>query len=55
MKGMAFWKEFIDALAESNFRNPLWMNRVGHVNWNRLHRDVPHDVEIARGAMSGDD
>jgi hypothetical protein len=41
------WKAFAD-LATSNYHNPLWMNRVGILDWNKLRQDVETDIEIAR-------
>ena len=31
------------------YRNPLWTNRVGHVNWRDLFLHVLNDIKIAGG------
>jgi hypothetical protein len=42
-----YWNDYT-AQAASLYKNPLWTNRVGTVDWNALTRDVARDVEIAR-------
>jgi len=42
-----FWRSYTDA-AKAAYKNPLWTNRVGHVDWELLYQDVLHDIEIAR-------
>jgi hypothetical protein len=41
------WTEYTK-LAASKYKNPLWTNRVGYVDWNELNAEVAKDVEIAR-------
>jgi hypothetical protein len=42
------WRLYVStALAE--YKNPLWTNRVGYVNWREFMVDVLKDVEIAGG------
>ncbi len=36
------------ASARKAYRNPLWTNRVGIVDWDELDREVRKDVEIAQ-------
>jgi len=36
--------------ARAAYRNPLWTNRVGIVDWNELDAEARKDVEIARGS-----
>jgi len=55
-----FWKEFIDTLAKYRYwrlyvdsemvqyKNPMWTNRVGIVDWEKLYQEVLHDVETAK-------
>ncbi|HEU4653829.1 MAG TPA: hypothetical protein VFS47_07570, partial [Steroidobacteraceae bacterium] len=43
------WKRYT-TLAASKYRNPLWTNRVGRVDWNELNAEVARDIEIARAA-----
>ena len=38
--------------ARSTYRNPLWTNRVGIVDWNELDAEVQKDIEIARGSKA---
>jgi hypothetical protein len=37
------------AKALSQYHNPLWTNRVGHVDWRRTMDEVLHDIAIAGG------
>lgn len=36
------------ALADSQYTNPLWTNRVVYVDWDQLTEWVKVDIEIAR-------
>ncbi len=36
------------ALMRSRYKNPMWTNRVGNVDWTLLTAEVAHDIEIAR-------
>jgi hypothetical protein len=45
----AVWNRYT-RLAASKYRNPLWTNRVGTVDWRELDAEVARDVEIARTA-----
>jgi hypothetical protein len=36
------------AQARSMYKNPLWTNRVGYVDWDELTREVATDIEIAK-------
>jgi hypothetical protein len=47
------WSRFTEH-ALTLYRNPLWTNRVGHVDWRALATEVARDVEIARQARPGD-
>lgn len=44
------WLQYT-ALAASKYKNPLWTNRVGHVDWRELNGEVARDIEIARGPI----
>lgn len=44
------WNRYT-SLAATLYQNPLWTNRVGHVDWEELEIEVAHDVEIARDAI----
>ena len=43
------WNDYT-AQATALYRNPLWTNRVGTVDWNELRAEVARDIEIAREA-----
>ena len=38
--------------ASAQYRNPVWTNRVGRVDWAKLTREVDGDVAIASRALS---
>ena len=42
-----YWKRYMDT-AMKQYKNPLWTNRVGHVNWSQLYEEVLHDIDIAK-------
>lgn len=44
----AHWADYT-AQAAALYRNPLWTNRVGTVDWAELSAEVARDIEIARG------
>jgi hypothetical protein len=41
------WKEYIEMALQQNI-NPIWTNRVGIVDWNKIKDWVEHDIEIAK-------
>jgi len=41
-----FWQKYV-AVARSQYKNPLWTNRVGYVDWEKLTREVLSDIKIA--------
>ncbi|HUG12028.1 MAG TPA: carbohydrate-binding family 6 protein [Opitutaceae bacterium] len=43
------WDLYIGAAA-ALYKNPLWTNRVGNVDWSSLREHVAHDIAIAREA-----
>jgi hypothetical protein len=49
-RAAAFWAQYITS-ARQAYKNPLWTNRVGIVDWEELNRDVRNDVEIARASV----
>ena len=49
-KAAQFWRLYANT-ALTQYNNPLWMNRVGYMNWERLYREVLHDIEIAGGKV----
>ena len=42
-----YWKRYMNT-AMQQYRNPLWTNRVGHVDWKQLYQHALHDIEIAK-------
>jgi hypothetical protein len=35
----------------ARYRNPVWTNRVGHVDWRELDAEVAADIELARAPL----
>jgi len=50
-RAMAHWKDYTTRTG-ARYRNPLWTNRVGLVDWRELDAEVARDVEIARAALN---
>lgn len=48
-KAAEYWNQYVFAAKEA-YKNPLWTNRVGRVDWDKLTKEVQKDIEIARGA-----
>jgi len=46
-KAAEYWKLYMET-AMKQYKNPLWTNRVGHVDWKALHKEVLNDVDIAK-------
>lgn len=44
-----YWKLYIES-AMRQYRNPIWTNRVGYVDWIKLTDEVEKDIEIAMNA-----
>jgi hypothetical protein len=42
----AFWSDYTSRMG-ARYRNPLWTNRVGTVDWRELDAEVAHDIDIA--------
>lgn len=42
-----FWRAYVLKVS-ATYGPRVWTNRVGHVDWEELSREVAHDVEIAR-------
>jgi len=42
-----FWRLYA-ATALGKYKNPLWTNRVGHVDWRKLYEHVLDDITTAR-------
>ncbi len=43
-----YWKLYTD-IAGKAYKNPLWTNRVGYVDWKQISEWVELDIAIARG------
>ncbi|WP_139063754.1 carbohydrate-binding family 6 protein [Flagellimonas eckloniae] len=46
-KALGFWKKYVSQALKQN-KNPLWTNRVGHVDWMEITKWVEQDIEIAK-------
>lgn len=46
-KALDFWKQYAAAALRQNI-NPLWTNRVGHVDWAKTTEWVRQDIEISK-------
>ncbi len=46
------WKEYTKTALKQNI-NPLWTNRVGYVDWNKITDWVADDIEIAKTNNTG--
>lgn len=46
-KASDYWRRYT-RIMKRNYRNPLWLNRVGIVDWDQLTKLVEKDIEIAR-------
>lgn len=44
------WDNYVAVLA-LQYKNPMWTNRVGTVDWQALKTEVARDIEIARAAV----
>lgn len=47
------WHRYVTQ-ANAAHKNPLWTNRVGHVDWNELTREVARDITIAKEASAAE-
>ena len=45
-----YWRSYA-SLALSNHKNPLWTNRVGHVDWRETFDYVLHDIRSIGGTI----
>ncbi len=43
-----FWRLYT-AIARRQYKNPLWTNRVGHCDWDKLTESVLNNIAIAGG------
>ena len=44
---LEFWKKYTETALEQNV-NPIWLNRVGQVDWLKITEWVEQDIEIAK-------
>ncbi len=42
-----YWRLYIDS-AQKQYKNPLWTNRVGYVNWEQIYQWTLDDIAIAK-------
>jgi len=45
-EALEYWKEYT-LLASARYKNPLWTNRVGHVDWEKTTAEVERDIDFA--------
>ena len=45
-----FWRLYIST-ALKQYKNPLWTNRVGYCDWQKLTEEVMNDIKIAEGSI----
>jgi len=43
---LEYWKAYTSN-AMQQYKNPLWLKRVGHIDWVKLTREVERDIELA--------
>ena len=46
-EALAYWRKFTEAGLQQNI-NPLWTNRVGHVDWEKTIQLAEYDIELAK-------
>jgi hypothetical protein len=46
-KALDYWVKYHQN-AMKQYKNPLWTNRVGYVDWVKLTDEVKKDIEIAK-------
>ena len=46
-----YWR-YYSSLSLSNYHNPLWTNRVGHVDWKKTYGYVLYDITSNGGKLS---
>ena len=51
-KAAQFWRLYTSTVL-SQYKNPLWTNRVGYCDWQALFNEVLNDIKIAGGSVSG--
>ena len=44
------WKIYTER-ASARYRNPLWTNRVGLIDWKELSDEVARDIDIASAPL----
>jgi len=47
-KAAEYWRLYVST-ALKQYRNPLWTNRVGYCDWQKLTKEVLNDIKIAGG------
>ncbi len=49
-KAAEYWRLYV-SMALEQYKNPLWTNRVGYCDWQKLTQEVLNDIEIAGGRV----
>ncbi|MEL6925406.1 MAG: carbohydrate-binding family 6 protein, partial [Bacteroidota bacterium] len=45
-----YWQQYASESGQ-RYKNPIWTNRVGHVDWQKTTQWVQQDIDIAREAL----
>ena len=54
VRAAEYWQLYTTT-ALRQYKNPLWTNRVGYCDWNKLREEVLNDIEIAHDSSGRDD
>lgn len=46
-QALDYWEKYTTN-AMQQYKNPVWLKRVGHIDWVKLTREVERDIEIAQ-------
>jgi hypothetical protein len=46
-QALDYWEKYTSN-AMQQYKNPVWLKRVGHIDWVKLTREVERDIEIAQ-------
>lgn len=46
-EALSQWEEFVKT-AKRSHKNPIWTNRVGYMDWEKMTKDVQRDIALAR-------
>lgn len=46
-----YWEKYAD-LAKQSYKNPLWLNRVGYVDFDKIYGRVMDDISIVKEGIN---